>query len=66
LVNFVSKVQKEATGNVLHYKQLQLPDSDVFAVEVTAILSSTEMVIHPCKVKGSEVMGICSCLQTVN
>ncbi|XP_021928807.1 RING finger protein 17 isoform X3 [Zootermopsis nevadensis] len=50
------QVPKKSTGKDLCYKHLKLPDSDSIAVEVTAILSATEMIIHPCKVKGSELL----------
>lgn len=56
LIEKEQELQKIATGNILHYKQLELPYNDTIAVEVTAILSATEVIIHPCKVKGSELL----------
>ncbi|PNF34127.1 hypothetical protein B7P43_G01154 [Cryptotermes secundus] len=58
LIEEEQELQKMATGNVLHYTQLELPYNDTIAVEVTAILSATEVIIHPCKVKGSKLFGM--------
>lgn len=49
------KLQEKETTNVHHYKPLDIPHSDTIPVGVTAILSATELVIQPCKVKGSEL-----------
>ncbi|XP_069688826.1 RING finger protein 17 isoform X2 [Periplaneta americana] len=50
--------QPKADSNYVHYKSLELPNCESFSVEVTAILSATELIIHPCKEENSELFEI--------